>query len=94
LPFAPTEGVPPLQADLDAVQTASEELSEIGAGGSTELLRGEDPAREIVDLATSLRARYVVVGTHARRGFARLALGSVAMRVVHQCPCPVLVMRA
>jgi nucleotide-binding universal stress UspA family protein len=94
LPFAPTEGVPPLQADLDAIATASDELTEIGAGGSTELLRGEDPAREIVDLATSLRARYVVVGTHARRGLARLALGSVAMRVVRQCPCPVLVIRA
>jgi nucleotide-binding universal stress UspA family protein len=94
LPFAPTEGVPPLQADLDTIEASSKELTEIGVVGDTELLRGEDPAREIVDLATSLPARYVVVGTHARRGLARVALGSVAMRIVHRCPCPVLVIRA
>jgi nucleotide-binding universal stress UspA family protein len=57
-------------------------------------VRGYDPADEIVGLARTLRARYVVVGTHARHGFGRLVLGSVAMRVVRHSPCPVLVVKA
>ena len=36
----------------------------------------------------------VVVGTHGRRGFSRLFLGSVAARVVATSPCPVLVVPA
>jgi nucleotide-binding universal stress UspA family protein len=36
----------------------------------------------------------VVMGTHGRRGPARWWLGSVAERVVHQSPSPVLVVRA
>ena len=31
------------------------------------------------------------VSTHARKGFARFALGSVAMATVGLAPCPVLV---
>ena len=33
----------------------------------------------------------VVMGTHGRKGFNRLVLGSVAERLVHQAVCPVLV---
>lgn len=36
----------------------------------------------------------VVLGTHGRRGFARLALGSVAETVAAGCPVPVLVLHA
>lgn len=35
----------------------------------------------------------VVMGTHGRRGPARLFLGSVAEEVVRQAPCPVLTLR-
>jgi universal stress protein A len=36
----------------------------------------------------------LVAGTHGRRGFRHLVLGSVAERVVHLAPCSVLVVRA
>jgi nucleotide-binding universal stress UspA family protein len=48
------------------------------------------PADEIVREARRRRAGLIVVGTHGRRGLARLALGSVAARVVTLAPCPVL----
>lgn len=36
----------------------------------------------------------LVTGTHGRRGFRHLVLGSVAERLVHLAPCAVLVVRS
>lgn len=47
-----------------------------------------DPVDEIVKEAG--RADLLVLGTHGRRGFEKLMLGSVAERVLRKSPCPVL----
>lgn len=57
-------------------------------------LRLESPAAEIAQLASDLEADIAIVGTHGRRGFSRVLLGSVAEAVVRLAPCPVLVVRA
>ena len=57
------------------------------------LLREGDPADQIVRAARSERADLIVVGTHGRRGFSKLFLGSVAERVVGTAPCPVVTVR-
>lgn len=44
-------------------------------------------------LLRSLHADLLVVGTHGRRGISHFFLGSVAERLVHTAPCPVLVVR-
>ncbi|CAN5855487.1 hypothetical protein BH11MYX2_BH11MYX2_26680 [soil metagenome] len=44
-------------------------------------------------MASSLRADLVVVGTEGRTGIARMALGSVAEKVVRHAGCSVLVVR-
>ena len=56
-------------------------------------LRLDAPATEVAQMAADLEADLVVVGTHGRRGLARLLLGSVAEAVVRLAPCPVLVVR-
>jgi len=56
-------------------------------------LRLDAPATEVAQLAADLEADLVVVGTHGRRGLARVLLGSVAESVVRLAPCPVLVVR-
>ncbi len=56
-------------------------------------VRWEVPGEEIAQLAADLEADLVVVGTHGRRGFSRVMLGSVAEVVVRLAPCPVLVVR-
>ncbi len=48
------------------------------------------PVSMIVDRAVSWPADLVVIGTHGRSGFDRALLGSVAERVMHKAPCPVL----
>lgn len=49
-----------------------------------------DPTAAIIDRTVSMPADLLVVGTHGRSGFDRLLLGSVAERVLHRAPCPVL----
>ena len=49
------------------------------------------PGPDLVALADRVRASVVVMGTHGRRGLARLRLGSVAEWVVRHAPCAVLV---
>lgn len=50
-------------------------------------------AEAIVDEATKWPADLLVLGTHGRRGFSRLLLGSVAENVVRIATTPVLLVR-
>ena len=51
------------------------------------------PGEAIVEAARQRRADLVVMGTHGRRGVARLVLGSVAASVLASAPCPVMTER-
>jgi nucleotide-binding universal stress UspA family protein len=57
-------------------------------------LCGDGIAQRILRVATEMHADLVVVGTHGRRGFQRLMLGSVAERFVRMACCPVLLVPA
>ena len=48
------------------------------------------PAPQILDLATSLPADMIVMGTHGASGFEHLVLGSVTEKVLRKARCPVL----
>jgi nucleotide-binding universal stress UspA family protein len=48
------------------------------------------PARRILDRASTLPADLIVMGTHGAGGFEHLMLGSVTEKVVRQARCPVL----
>jgi len=51
-------------------------------------------ARDTIDrVAETVGADLIVMGTHGRRGFRRMLLGSVAESVVRTAPCPVLTIR-
>jgi len=77
----------------DALETLLQSaLARVGVEGEARVLVGS-PASAIVATAEELGAELVVVGTHGRTGFARLALGSVAERVVRTAPCSVEVVR-
>jgi nucleotide-binding universal stress UspA family protein len=47
-------------------------------------------ADSIVSFAQAQKTDVIVMGTHGRRGFDRLMLGSVTDRVMRTAPCPVL----
>jgi nucleotide-binding universal stress UspA family protein len=103
VPFSPDGYVlPRLYDEMAAAQRADAEkrmrallarARRSGARAKGLLLRGA-PHEAIVRAARAHRVGRVVVGTHGRRGFSRLFLGSVAARVVAASPCPVLVVPA
>ena len=62
----------------------------LGARLHLEVAIGQ-PADEIVQFAVDYSADLILVGTHARKGVAKLVLGSVAEEVLHKSPCGVLI---
>ena len=65
------------------------------AGISTSLLvRDGDPAEQILRAGRATKAKFIVMGTHGRRGLTRLFMGSVAQHVVSLAPCAVVTVRA
>jgi nucleotide-binding universal stress UspA family protein len=75
------------EAYLRAVQAS---LQEEGIVADTTVRKG-DVAHEIGRLADECEADAVLIGTHGRRGWERVALGSVAEAVLTSCPRPVLI---
>jgi nucleotide-binding universal stress UspA family protein len=57
-------------------------------------LSGDDIAHCILCAASDFKADLVVMGTHGRRGFQRLVLGSVAERFLRIAQCAVLMISA
>lgn len=56
----------------------------------TPVLRVGHPAQVIEEEAATRGADLIALGTHGRSGLSRWILGSVAERVIHHAPCPVL----
>ena len=54
---------------------------------------GRHASDVILDEAKRWRADLIVMGTHGRRGFNRLLLGSDAERVLRDTPVPLLLVR-
>jgi universal stress protein A len=86
--------VAPLRAiclrKLEALRRRAEAA---GVKVRTELLDGT-PHTSLVEAAARANAVLVVLGTNGRTGVSRLMFGSVALRVVCESPCPVVVVRA
>jgi len=72
--------------------TLEEAVARAGVAGEARVLEGS-AASEIVHHADELGAELIVVGTHGRTGLPRLALGSVAERVIRNASCSVLAVR-
>ena len=81
---------PELQAQLERLAA---ELEQEGYTASLYINAdvGARPAHEIVETARRTNADLIVVGSHGRGVISGLLLGSVAYRLLHVAPCPVLV---
>lgn len=56
--------------------------------------RGATVAQAILSQARKAKADVIVIGTHGRRGVARILMGSDAEQVLRESPVPVLVVRS
>lgn len=94
-----------LQEFLDAARKAGEDIlerararaSEAGVEAETKLSGAESFGERIAALvnneALDWPADLIVIGTHGRRGFSNVLMGSVAMGVVRTATVPVLLVR-
>ncbi len=58
------------------------------------LVRGNDVAEDLVDLATETDARMIVIGLRRRSPVGKLIMGSNAQQILLDAPCPVLAVKA
>jgi nucleotide-binding universal stress UspA family protein len=87
--------------DSDAIESESqleEVRSELRAAGVEhevrQLVRGLDPADDLVNVANVVLAEIIVIGLRRRSPVGKLILGSNAQRVLLDAPCPVLAVKA
>ena len=77
------------------LERARRSAAELGVAAETKLAEvgAERVADTIVAQAREAGCDLVVMGTHGRRGFSHVVLGSDAERVVRRCSMPVLLVR-
>jgi nucleotide-binding universal stress UspA family protein len=68
---------------------AQQKLDAAGRFHTTHIHVGQ-PAEVIAKIAGELACDLIVMGTHGRSAVAGIVMGSVASRVLHFAPCPVL----
>ena len=68
-------------------------LSSEGISVKTVAIEGNRPGETIIDYARENGMALIVIATHGHTGFKKLLLGSVATRVLHDSPVPVLLIR-
>jgi nucleotide-binding universal stress UspA family protein len=96
LPYAEALAGPNCQLILLEVGQDEDEFQLLdrhaGACAQLETVTG-DPAQQILQVATTLKAGLIVMTTHGRGALARWAFGSVADAVSRTSPVPVMIIR-
>jgi nucleotide-binding universal stress UspA family protein len=81
------------QAELTAyLKSTCTKLEKTGSC-VTYLLRHGGVSQTILEVARFMKADMIAMSTHGRTGMLRLLLGSVAEKVVHDSPIPVVLIR-
>lgn len=90
---ASSEGVTPGEAHAHAYLDAiALRLRSEGLNAQT-LLRYGGVAQTVLDVARELKSDLIIIGTNMRGGLSRLFPGAIADEIVHNAPCPVLLVR-
>ncbi|MGI8433208.1 MAG: universal stress protein [Nocardioidaceae bacterium] len=80
------------ESQLDSVRS---ELTAAGVKHEVrQLVRGLDPADDLIKVAEEVSAELIVIGLRRRSPVGKLILGSNAQRILLDAPCPVLAVKA
>ena len=77
------------------LQRAQDELTSDGLTVDVrQLVRGNEPAEDLIAVATETDADLIVIGLRRRTPVGKLILGSNAQRILLDAPCAVLAVKA
>jgi nucleotide-binding universal stress UspA family protein len=62
----------------------------VAAGQTVAAVASGDASEQVIKYAVARQIDLIVCGTHGRRGWNHLMMGSVAEKIVRTAPCPVL----
>jgi nucleotide-binding universal stress UspA family protein len=80
------------EQDLAAVR---DELAGAGVRFDVrQVVRGKDPADEVIDAAAGAGAQLIVIGLRHRTAVGKLILGSTSQRILLEADCAVLTVKA
>lgn len=86
---------PKARAAEDEMSSVQATLEESGVEHEIrQLVRGFEPAEDLISLAEANDAELLVIGLRRRSPVGKLILGSNAQRVLLDAPCPVLAVKA
>jgi nucleotide-binding universal stress UspA family protein len=91
-PVAEFEAIAAEAADR-ILRAAAERASELGVGCECLHVSDRHPAEGIINTAKAKGSDLIVMGSHGRRGFSRVLLGSQSYEVLTLCTVPALVVR-
>jgi nucleotide-binding universal stress UspA family protein len=81
--------------DVSALETLVSELKADGVEVDLRsLVRGLEPAEDLIAIAEEINADLIVIGLRRRTPVGKLILGSNAQRILLDAPCPVLAVKA
>ncbi len=88
--------------DRDDAASSEQQLDEVRSQLTTagvphevrQLVRGLDPAEDLINVAAEVSADFIVIGLRRRTPVGKLILGSNAQRILLDAPCPVLAVKA
>ena len=93
------ESIPAGPTTEEMTNTAKKQMKEFvgqhvsaSLKATTQIVTGR-PFMEIIRIAKERAVDLIVIGTHGRGALSQMLLGSVADKVVHKSPCPVLSVR-
>ena len=90
-----TAGLVVLHGPDDDLDELGAQLRDAGVGFRLEAASdGDDLAEDLLDLAESTGAAFIVIGLRRRSPVGKLLLGSNAQRVLLDAACPVLAVKA
>lgn len=79
----------------DELTTVQHDLDEAGIQHEVRaLVRGNEPAEDLVQVADESDATLIVIGLRRRTPIGKLILGSNAQRILLESTCPVLAVKA
>ncbi|HEX8498632.1 MAG TPA: universal stress protein [Actinomycetales bacterium] len=83
------------ERDDAELATVRRELTAAGVDHEVrQLVRGQEPAEDLIAVAIEVAADVIVIGLRRRTPVGKLILGSNAQRILLESPCPVLAVKA